>query len=107
MLTRLQGVLPVPALLDGGRNGGLEWAHRGQPVEDLAWCEWIIRMHHGAHVGALDQFFDAYGLRPSWDQRRAAMLAQCERLLDLCRRWNVDAVRRWQHRLAVTAGWIE
>jgi hypothetical protein len=19
-----------------------EWAHRGEPVEDLAWCEWIV-----------------------------------------------------------------
>jgi|SRR6266487_931776 aminoglycoside phosphotransferase (APT) family kinase protein len=23
-----------------------EWAHAGDPVEDLAWCGWIVRMHH-------------------------------------------------------------
>jgi hypothetical protein len=23
-----------------------EFAHYGEPVEDLAWCEWIVRMHH-------------------------------------------------------------
>jgi len=33
-----------------------EWAHAGDPVEDLAWCEWIIRMHHPAHVAALSAF---------------------------------------------------
>lgn len=26
-----------------------EWAHP-DPVEDLAWCEWIVRMHHAPHV---------------------------------------------------------
>lgn len=42
-----------------------EWTHPGEPVEDLAWCEWIIRMHHPSQVNALDGFFDAYGHRPS------------------------------------------
>ncbi|GIH16902.1 phosphotransferase family protein [Rugosimonospora africana] len=84
-----------------------EWAHPGDAVEDLAWCEWIVRMHHGAHVPLLDEFFDAYGWHPSWEQRRAAMVAQCQRLLDMCRRWSAEAVRLWQHRLDLTAGWAE
>jgi aminoglycoside phosphotransferase (APT) family kinase protein len=29
-----------------------EFAHLGDPVEDLAWCEWIVRMHHPEHVDA-------------------------------------------------------
>jgi hypothetical protein len=30
-----------------------EWAHAGDPLEDLAWCEWIVRMHHPGHLSAL------------------------------------------------------
>jgi aminoglycoside phosphotransferase (APT) family kinase protein len=95
------GTFAITAVMDW------EWAHPGQAVEDLAWCEWIIRMHHSAHVQVLDRFFDAYGQRPPWDQRQAAMLAQCQRLVDMCRRWSTDAVRVWQHRLHVTADWVE
>ena len=29
-----------------------EWAHAGDPVEDLAWCEWIMRMHHPRDAAA-------------------------------------------------------
>ena len=54
-----------------------------------------------------DEFFDAYGWRPSWERRRAAMLARCQRLLDLCRRWSEDAVWTWHQRLEITAGWVE
>ena len=43
-----------------------EWAHAGDPVEDLAWCEWIVRMHHPEHIAAIDALFDAYGFRPAW-----------------------------------------
>ena len=103
---------PNNALLDSDASAvtavlDWEWAHPGDLVEDLAWCEWIVRMHHAPHVQALDQFFDAYGWRPSWERRRAAMLAQCQRLLDLCRRWSEDAVLTWQQRLEITAGWVE
>jgi aminoglycoside phosphotransferase (APT) family kinase protein len=95
------GTLAITAVLDW------EWAHPGDAVEDLAWCEWIIRMHHGAHVDLLGEFFDAYGLRPSWEQRRAAMLTRCQQLLDMCRRWSVDAAQVWQQRLQITARWAE
>ena len=86
-----------------------EWAHPGDPVEDLAWCEWIVRMHHSDQVAALDEFFDGYGRRPAWADRQAAMIAQCQSLLDMCRRWpgGDNAVRMWEHRLAVTAAWTE
>ena len=93
--------LAITAVLDW------EWAHPGDPVEDLAWCEWIIRMHHGAHVDLLGAFFDAYGLQPSWPRRRAAMLTRCQQLLDMGRRWSVEAAQVWQQRLQITASWAE
>ncbi len=95
------GTLAITAVLDW------EWAHPGDAVEDLAWCEWIIRMHHGTHVDRLGDFFEAYGLQPSWEQRRAAMLARCQELLDLCRRWSADTAQVWQQRLHVTSRWAE
>jgi aminoglycoside phosphotransferase (APT) family kinase protein len=95
------GSLVITAVLDW------EWAHPGDAVEDMAWCEWIVRMHHGAYVDLLGEFFDAYGLRPSWADRRAAMIARCQRLLDMCRRWNGDAAQVWQQRLRITANWAE
>lgn len=84
-----------------------EWAHPGDRVEDLAWAEWIVRMHHSPHVGALDGLFTAYGWRPSWRERQGAMVSRCRRLLEMCRRWDAGAVRLWEHRTEVTAGWVE
>jgi aminoglycoside phosphotransferase (APT) family kinase protein len=95
------GTFTVTAVLDW------EWARPGYPIEDLAWCEWIVRMHHAAHVSALDELYDAYGLRPSWPKRQAAMVAQCRRLLEMSRRRDADAVQLWQHRLATTESWRE
>ncbi len=97
------GAREVTAVLDW------EWAHAGAPVEDLAWCEWIVRMHHPGDAGALDEFFGAYRLRPAWAARHEAMLARCRAMLDLCERWRPDgeAVPRWRDRLAITASWTE
>jgi aminoglycoside phosphotransferase len=93
--------LAVTAVLDW------EWAQPGNPVQDLAWCEWIIRMHHHEHIDALDEFFDAYGSRPAWRHRHDAMLAQCQRLLELCQGWTTEAANLWQRRLKITATWTE
>jgi aminoglycoside phosphotransferase (APT) family kinase protein len=86
-----------------------EWAHAGDPAEDLAWCEWIVRMHHPAHVAALGSLFDAYGHRPAWIVRQQAMINQCRALLALCEQWEPDGqgVRSWRHRLQVTESWTE
>jgi aminoglycoside phosphotransferase (APT) family kinase protein len=84
-----------------------EWTHPGEPVEDLAWGEWIVRMHHPRDVDALDDFFEAYGHRPGWPERHRAMQDQCRRLIEVCRRWSDDAVMLWQRRLATTAAWTE
>jgi hypothetical protein len=95
--------LQIAAVLDW------EWAHSGHRIEDLAWCEWIVRMHHPAQIGALDAFFAGYGDRPSWADRQTAMLVRCGRLVDFCERWEPegDGVREWQTRLRATAGWTE
>jgi Phosphotransferase enzyme family len=94
--------LEVTAVLDW------EFSHVGEPVEDLAWCEWIVRTHHGWRVDLLGAFFDAYGGEvPPWPARHQAMLAACEAMLDFCRRWDPagGGVTLWQHRRAETATW--
>ena len=63
--------------LDTGRvTGVLDWefAHRGDAVEDLAWAEWIVRMHHPRAVDALDSLFLGARLQPPWTQRHDEML---------------------------------
>ncbi|GAA1363851.1 phosphotransferase family protein [Streptomyces beijiangensis] len=87
-----------------------EFAHSGDPVQDLAWCEWIVRMHHSEHRTALGHFFRAYARDvPAWPQRKAAMLARCEALRQFCHRWELDGpgVRQWRDRAAATAAWVE
>jgi aminoglycoside phosphotransferase (APT) family kinase protein len=86
-----------------------EWAHVGTPVQDLAWCEWIVRMHHPACAGALGALFGAYGHRPAWAARQLAMTGRCQYYLGLWQRWEPggDAVRQWRKRLAVTRSWTE
>jgi aminoglycoside phosphotransferase (APT) family kinase protein len=85
-----------------------EFAHLGEPIEDLAWCEWIVRTHHPDRVDALDAFFESYGGPvPDWADRQAAMVARCVELREFCRRWDPDgpAVDVWDGRIATTAGW--
>jgi Ser/Thr protein kinase RdoA (MazF antagonist) len=50
-----------------------EWSTAGSPVTDLAWAEFILRMHHPEHQDSLPALFDGYGTRPPWDERQAAM----------------------------------
>jgi aminoglycoside phosphotransferase (APT) family kinase protein len=85
-----------------------EFSGVGDPIADLAWCEWIVRMHHPGEVTALEQCFTAYGLPvPAWPERRAAMSARCRELRDFCERWEPGGggVRLWEERAAVTAAW--
>ncbi|NEE00021.1 phosphotransferase family protein [Phytoactinopolyspora halotolerans] len=86
-----------------------EWVHGGDAVEDAAWCEWIVRMHHPAHVDALDEFFQAYGTRPAWSRRQDAMVERCRELLQMCHRWDADGagVQLWRQRLERTTAWVE
>lgn len=86
-----------------------EWAHPGDPVEDVAWCEWIIRMHHPDAVHALEHLFVGYGNRPPWERRQAAALAKCHSMLALPRAGGTSApgARRWQRNIEITASWTQ
>jgi aminoglycoside phosphotransferase (APT) family kinase protein len=93
----------VTAILDW------EFSHTGSPVEDLAWCEWIVRTHHADRVPLVDAFFSAYGERevPPWSVRRATMIARCRELIGFCDRWDPGGagVVLWRRRLAETSTW--
>ena len=86
-----------------------EWIHAGGPVEDVAWCEWIVRMHHPEHTAALSSFFDGYGHRPPWPARHQAMIERCRALHALTERWQPrgDVMRLWQARVEATESWTE
>jgi aminoglycoside phosphotransferase (APT) family kinase protein len=107
---------PNNVLLDPGSfavTAVLDWEFAshplGDPVPDLAWCEWIVRTHHADHHPALDAFFAAYGHCPPWPARQRAMVARCRELLDFVRRWDPagPGVKLWRQRLATTAAWPE
>lgn len=105
-----QNVLFDQATLDITGVVDWEWAHAGDPVEDLAWCEWIVRMHHPGQVSLLSAFFDAYGgAIPAWSGRQARMLDRCRTLGDLCHQQDPggSGETQWKHRLAVTSAWRE
>ncbi|MEU0240822.1 phosphotransferase [Nocardiopsis sp. NPDC006198] len=94
----------------GGRVAAVldwEWAHPGAPVEDLAWCEWVVRTYHPGEVGALEAFFAAYGLRPAWAERHAWMVRRCEEVAAFWEEWRplspTTGVRRAQS--AATRAW--
>ncbi|WP_329342841.1 phosphotransferase [Streptomyces sp. NBC_00663] len=98
------GTFAVTAVVDW------EFAHVGDPVEDLAWCEWIVRMHHPHHRHHLPAFFRAYAAQvPPWPVRRRAMLDRCEALRRFCAREEPDGpgVRLWRERTTLTSGWRE
>jgi aminoglycoside phosphotransferase (APT) family kinase protein len=91
-------------------TGLVDWelAHRGDAVEDLAWAEWIIRMHYPAAIDALGGLFGGYGALPHWDLRRSAMVTQCEVALRLCEReGEPETMATWRARLRTTERWTE
>ena len=93
--------MTVTALLDW------EFSGVGARIDDLAWCEWIVRMHHPDAVVSLPAFFEAYGDRPEWVTRQTAMVDRCRWLEGFTRRWEPDGpgVRGWQDRTALTLSW--
>jgi hypothetical protein len=86
-----------------------EFAHIGGAIEDLAWAEWIVRMHHPDAKDALPEFFDAAKLRPAWADRQAAMIERCAQLLRRAERDGSSSggTELWRARLARTASWSE
>jgi aminoglycoside phosphotransferase (APT) family kinase protein len=84
-----------------------EFSGVGKAIDDIAWCEWIVRMHHPEAVGAMPAFFAAYGSTPPWPERKSVMLDRCRWLEAFCRRWdpNSAGTKQWQLRAAITASW--
>lgn len=94
----------VAAILDW------EWWHLGDPIEDLAWCEFIVRMFHPAQVCLLSCLFDGYGGPiPPWKTRHSAMLTKCRWHLDMYRRWDPGhpGVSKFQQLLNTASTWLE
>jgi hypothetical protein len=95
--------------LDADRvTGVLDWesAHIGHPLEDLAWTEWIVRMHHPEATASLDALFEAARQRPPWTQRQAAMIRQIEDLIRYCESAGRDrSASDWRDRLRRTETW--
>jgi aminoglycoside phosphotransferase (APT) family kinase protein len=93
----------VTALLDW------EFCTVGPAIADIAWCEWIVRMHHPTHKESLTAFFEAYGERPSWEARQRAMVDRCRWLEAFEHRWNAHGERelQWRQRTHDTAAWTE
>ena len=82
--------------------------HIGSPIEDLAWSEWIIRMHHPDAQDDLPELFAASGLSFSWTERQAWMLRQCHHYLAYCEASEMKAgVAEWKRRLDATERWRE
>lgn len=95
-------------------TGLLDWefARVGSPIEDLAWCEWIVRTHHAAHRDALAEFYAGYGAcAPAWTERQATMVDRCLHLREFCLRWDADpasaAARMWAERAEAAGAWTE
>jgi Ser/Thr protein kinase RdoA (MazF antagonist) len=85
-----------------------EFAHEGDRTEDLAWAEWIVRMHHPHAVRALSALFVGYGSQPPWKLRHDIMLGKCATLGELCRRrGQTEGAELWDRRQRVTSAWTE
>jgi hypothetical protein len=86
-----------------------EWAHAGDQVEDLAWCEFIIRLHHPAEVPSLREFYAAYGERPDWPSRHEAIMRRCDEIWQMCDNWEPGgaSARAWAKRIEIARSWRE
>ena len=100
---------PQNVLVDDRRISALvdwEFAHIGRPVEDLAWAEWIVRMHHPRHTDDLPELFGAAQHAPGWTSRQDAMVTRCRALLRTAERaGSPDGISLWHQRLRITEGW--
>lgn len=84
-----------------------EFCHLGDPIEDLAWCEWIVRAHHPAAMSELPRLFAAYGRTPPWPDRQNAMVRRCVELEQFCRDWEPagSGVTSWMRRRGQVESW--
>jgi aminoglycoside phosphotransferase (APT) family kinase protein len=90
--------------------GVVDWemTHIGSMIEDLAWSEWIIRMHHPDAQDDLPELFSASGLTFNWSERQDWMLRQCRNYLEYCEASELKTgVAEWERRLDATERWHE
>jgi tRNA A-37 threonylcarbamoyl transferase component Bud32 len=82
---------------------------RVDPVVDLAWCEWIVRMHHPGETAAIPALYAGYGTSFPWRERHAAMVGRCAELIEFTHEWEPDGPGEalWRERLGATAAWRE
>lgn len=97
--------------LDSARvSGVLDWesAHIGSPIEDLAWAEWIVRMHHPEAHDDLPELFAGSRLSFAWSDRQSAMVRHCAHHVAYCKASDLEGpATEWRRRLEVTARWRE
>jgi len=101
---------PQNLLVDQETSTLLDWefAHLGEPVEDLAWAEWIVRIHHPGHRDAIPELFRAAQLQVAWGYRHRAMVARCTDLLQGVEKSGpAEAIELWRDRLRLTESWTE
>jgi tRNA A-37 threonylcarbamoyl transferase component Bud32 len=85
-----------------------EWSTVGSPITDLAWAEFILRMHHPEHQRCLPALFDGYGARPAWNERQAAMAQRVTTLETWVRSHKgTRAASTWDRRSRSIARWRE
>lgn len=78
-----------------------EWAHFGDRFEDIAWAEWIIRMHYDSNQQMIASLYKGFGIVPLWEARRELMIRKCEKILDFAKRDdNTQAISTWIDRVA-------
>ena len=80
-----------------------EWSRRGNPIDDLAWAEWVIRIHHPDQISSIPALFEGSGLKPPWEDRHKSMLANCGRGLERAEaRGNEKYIASWHTKLGLT-----
>jgi aminoglycoside phosphotransferase (APT) family kinase protein len=104
--------LEVTAVLDWEFSS----AGRVDPVVDLAWCEWIVRMHHTGEAAAIPALYAGYGTSFPWRERQAPMVRRCaelieftHELIEFTHEWEQGGPSEalWRERLDATATWSE
>jgi tRNA A-37 threonylcarbamoyl transferase component Bud32 len=91
-------------------SGILDWesAHIGSATEDLAWTEWIVRMHHPEAQDDLPELFEGAGLSLRWSDRQSVMVQHCRDFIAYSEASDLDAAAaEWRRRLGMTERWHE
>jgi aminoglycoside phosphotransferase (APT) family kinase protein len=85
-----------------------EFSHLGDPIEDLAWAEWIIRRHHKSALQFIPALFSGYGTTPHWRTRKKAMVEAINRMTSFAVENNgARDLALWDERLKEVLAWDE